>query len=64
VLLGKGLALTVLISGVVALYTYLANGGQGALALGAMGFSILGIALNLMVVEGSPPLFSPLADRT
>lgn len=52
VLLGNGLALTVLISGVVALYTYLANGGQGALALGAMGFSILGIALNLMVVEG------------
>jgi hypothetical protein len=50
VLFDNGLALTVLIFGVVALYAYLANIGQGILALGAMVFSILGIALNLMVV--------------
>jgi hypothetical protein len=50
VLFDNGLALTVLIFGVVALYAYPANIGQGILALGAMVFSILGIALNLMVV--------------
>ena len=36
VLLGNVLALTVLIFGVVALYAYLANGGQRTMALGAM----------------------------
>ena len=47
VLLGSVLALTVLIFGVVALYAYLANGGQRTLALGAMVSSIVGIALML-----------------
>jgi hypothetical protein len=36
VFLGNMVALAVLILGVVALYAYLAGGGQGALALGAM----------------------------
>ena len=45
--LGSMLALTVLIFGVVALYAYLANGGQRTLALGAMVSSIVGIALML-----------------
>jgi hypothetical protein len=47
VLFGNLLALTVLIFGVVALYAYLANGGQRTLALGAMMSSIVGIALML-----------------
>jgi hypothetical protein len=47
VFFGSGLALTVLIFGVVALYAYLANSGQRALALGAMVSSIVGIALIL-----------------
>ncbi len=44
VFLGNVLALTVLIFGVVALYAYLANSRQRALALGAMILSIVGIA--------------------
>ena len=47
VLFGNVLALTVLIFGVVALYAYLANGGQRILALGAMASSIVGISLML-----------------
>jgi hypothetical protein len=50
VFLGNVLALAVLILGVVALYAYLANGGQGALALGAMVSSVFGIALTLSTV--------------
>ncbi len=46
-LVGNALALTLLIFGVVALYAYLANTGQRALALGAMILSIVGIALLL-----------------
>src|SRR3712207_4526811 len=46
-LVGNGLALTLLIFGVVALYAYLANSSVRALALGAMVFSIFGIALQL-----------------
>ena len=45
--LGNGLALTLLIFGVMALYAYLANTSVRALALGAMVLSILGIALTL-----------------
>jgi Domain of unknown function (DUF4386) len=44
---GNGLALTLLIFGVIALYAYLANSGQSVLALGAMILSIFGIALTL-----------------
>ena len=47
VFFGNVLALTVLIFGVIALYTYLANSRQRALALGAMILSIVGIALIL-----------------
>ena len=47
VFLGNVLALTVLIFGVIALYAYLANTSQRALALGAMILSIVGIALIL-----------------
>lgn len=47
VFFGNVLALTVLIFGVMALYTYLANSRQRALALGAMILSIVGIALIL-----------------
>jgi hypothetical protein len=47
VFLGNVLALTILIFGVVALYAYLANSRQRALALGAMILSIVGIALIL-----------------
>ncbi len=47
VFFGNVLALTVLIFGVIALYTYLADGRQRALALGAMILSIVGIALIL-----------------
>ena len=50
VFLGNILALAVLILGVVALYAYLANGGQSALALGAMVSSVFGIALTLSTV--------------
>lgn len=50
VFLGNVLALTVLIFGVLALYAYLANSGEGALALGAMVLSIVGIALTLTSV--------------
>jgi hypothetical protein len=50
VFLGNILALAVLILGVVSLYAYLANGGQGALALGAMVSSVFGIALTLTTV--------------
>jgi hypothetical protein len=46
-LVGNGLALTLLIFGVVALYAYLANSRVRALALGAMVLSIFGIALQL-----------------
>ena len=46
-LAGNGLALTLLIFGVVALYAYLANSGERTLALGAMVLSIVGIALTL-----------------
>ena len=46
-LLGNGLALTLLIFGVMALYAYLANTGVRALALGAMVLSIFGVALTL-----------------
>ena len=49
-LLGNGLALTLLIFGVMALYAYLANTSVRALALGAMVLSILGIALTLTSV--------------
>ena len=45
---GNGLALTLLIFGVVALYAYLANSGVRAVALGAMVLSIFGIALQLI----------------
>jgi hypothetical protein len=44
---GQVLALTLLIFGVMALFAYLANTGQRALALGAMILSIIGIALTL-----------------
>jgi hypothetical protein len=47
-LAGNGLALTLLIFGVVALYAYLANSGVRVLALGAMVLSIFGIALQLI----------------
>lgn len=47
VFLGNVLALTVLIFGVIALYAYLANSSQRALALGAMILSVVGIALIL-----------------
>ena len=47
VFLGNVVALTVLIFGVVALYAYLANSRERALALGAMILSIVGIALTL-----------------
>jgi hypothetical protein len=47
-LLGNGLALTLLIFGVVALYAYLATSSVRALALGAMVLSIFGIALQLI----------------
>ncbi len=46
--LGNGLALTLLIFGVMALYAYLANSSVRALALGAMVLSIFGIALQLI----------------
>ncbi len=46
-LVGNALALTLLIFGVVALFAYLASGGQRALASGAMVSSICGISLNL-----------------
>ncbi len=46
-LVGNGLALTLLIFGVVALFAYLANSGERALALGAMVLSICGISLTL-----------------
>jgi hypothetical protein len=46
-LVGNGLALTLLIFGVMALYAYLANSSVRALALGAMVLSIFGIALQL-----------------
>ncbi len=46
-LLGNGLALTLSIFGVMALYAYLANSRVRVLALGAMVLSILGIALTL-----------------
>lgn len=44
-LVGKVLALTLLSFGVVALFAYLANGGERVLALAAMVLSIIGIAL-------------------
>jgi hypothetical protein len=47
VFLGNVLALTILIFGVIALYAYLANSSERALALGAMISSIVGIALLL-----------------
>jgi hypothetical protein len=47
-LVGNGLALTLLIFGVMALYAYLANSNVRALALGAMVLSIFGIALQLI----------------
>ena len=47
VFFGNVLGLTILIFGVIALYTYLANSRQRALALGAMILSIVGIALIL-----------------
>jgi hypothetical protein len=50
VFVGNVLALTVLIFGVVALYAYLANSRQRALAVGAMISSIFGIALTLSAV--------------
>ena len=46
-LLGNGLGLTLLIFGVMALFAYLANSGERALALVAMVLSIVGIALTL-----------------
>ena len=46
-LVGNGVALTLLIFGVVALYVYLASSGEKALALGAVVLSIFGIALTL-----------------
>ncbi|MGH3087385.1 MAG: hypothetical protein ACRDSJ_08715, partial [Rubrobacteraceae bacterium] len=51
VFLGNGLALTLLIFGVVALFACLADGGARALALGAMVLCIVGIAL-LLTVQG------------
>ena len=50
-LLGNGLALTLLIFGVMALYAYLANTSVSTLALGAMVLSIFGIALTLTGVN-------------
>jgi hypothetical protein len=47
-LVGNGLALTLLIFGVMALYAYLATTRVRALALGAMVLSIFGIALQLI----------------
>ncbi len=47
-LLGNALALTLLIFGVMALYTYLANSGVKTMALGAMVLSIFGIAFQLI----------------
>src|SRR5215210_4771448 len=47
-LLGNALALILLIFGVMALYSYLANSRVRALALGAMVLSIFGIALQLI----------------
>ncbi len=47
-LVGNGLAFTLLIFGVVALFAYLANSSERALALGAMVLSIVGISLTLM----------------
>lgn len=47
---GSAIALTVLIFGVMALYAYLVNTGQKALAVGALVFSIAGIALDLTEV--------------
>jgi hypothetical protein len=47
-LVGNGLALTLLIFGVLALYAYLATTRVRALALGAMVLSIFGIALQLI----------------
>jgi len=61
VLFGNVLALTVLIFGVVALYAYLAKGGQRTLALGAMASSIVGISLMLSragVFASAVPAFS------
>src|SRR5215217_3941475 len=49
-LVGSALALTVLIFGVMALYAYLANSGQKALALGALVLTIAGIAVALTEV--------------
>ena len=47
---GSALALTVLMFGVMALYAYLANSGQKALALGALVLTIAGIAVALTEV--------------
>ena len=47
-LAGNGLALTLLILGVMALFAHLANGGERAVALGALVSSIVGIALALL----------------
>jgi hypothetical protein len=47
-IVGNGLALTLLIFGVVALYAYLANSSVRGMALGAMVLSIFGIALQLI----------------
>jgi hypothetical protein len=61
VFFGDVLALTILIFGVVALYAYLANSRQSALALAAMILSIVGIALlltRLGVIAYAVPAFS------
>ena len=50
-LLGNGLALTLLIFGVMALYAYLANTSVSTLALGWMVLSIFVIALTLTAVN-------------
>ncbi len=63
-LLGNGLALTLLIFGVMALYAYLANTSVRALALGAMVLSILGIALTLPAWVFWPTLSPPSAARS
>jgi hypothetical protein len=47
---GNVLALAVLIFGVIALYAYLVNARERALALAAMILSIFGIALTLLTV--------------
>jgi hypothetical protein len=47
-LLGNALALTLLISGVIALYAYLTNSSVKTMALGAMVLNIFGIAFQLI----------------